>query len=291
MKDREIEDGEIKSGLIFCHGCDSRYKVLNFIPRFVQTDDYVDTFSFEWNKFYDVQIDILNNTDESERTFIEKTGLTPEQVKGKLILDAGIGAGRYAEIVSRWGGEVIGIDLSFAVDAAYKNIGRRPNAHIIQADIFQLPFKEESFDIVYCIGVLHHTPDTRKAFNKLIPLVKRSGEIAVFLYQKSVFNKFSDRWRMHTTRMSIKSLYYLSALAVPFKYIFKLPVIGPKLYYWFPMSLHNDPRYRWLDTFDWYAPKYQWKHTEEEVISWFEDAGLKDITKFDFPICIRGKKI
>jgi len=79
-------------------------------------------------------------------------------------------------------------------------------------------------------------------------------------------------------------------LAVPFKYAVKLPIIGPKLYYWFPMSLHDNPRFRWLDTFDWYAPKYQWKHTEEEVIHWFEEAGLKDIKKLDFPICVRGKK-
>lgn len=285
------ESGIIKEGKITCPKCNKSYEIKRSVPRFVKADYDVDTFSFEWNKFHDVQIDILNKTSDSKETFSKKTGFYKNDVKGKLILDAGIGAGRYADIVSQWGGEVIGIDLSFAVDAAQKNIGKRTNVHVMQADIFNLPLKNNIFDVIYSIGVLHHTPDTKKAFLSLLPYLKSGGEIAVYIYSKNLYNKYSDRWRKLTIKMPIKLLYYLTAMAIPAYHVFKMhPVYGNKIYKLFPMSLNENPRYRWLDTFDWYAPKYQWKHTEEEVLDWFHEAGLVEIQKFDFPICVRGKK-
>jgi SAM-dependent methyltransferase len=67
-----------------------------------------------------------------------------EKLKDKLVLDAGCGVGRFMEVVEKWGGNVVGVDLSFSVDAAFKNLGLKENVHIIQADIFDLPFKEGS---------------------------------------------------------------------------------------------------------------------------------------------------
>jgi uncharacterized protein YbaR (Trm112 family) len=144
LKNEEIEEGEIKSGLLVCSECKRTYTVKNYVPIFVLSDEYVDTFSFEWNKFYDVQIDILNNNVESEKTFQWKTGWSPKEINGKLILDVGIGAGRFADVATRWGGEVVGADLSLAVDAANKNIGKRDNINIIQADLFKLPLTKRT---------------------------------------------------------------------------------------------------------------------------------------------------
>jgi uncharacterized protein YbaR (Trm112 family) len=301
-KDLDLEtgteaQGEIIEGVLSCRSCQTRFPIRNGVPRFVQVDEYVDTFSFEWNRFHDVQIDILNATDESEKTFQGKTGWFPADLAVKRILDVGVGAGRFAEVVSRWGGEVVGVDLSFAVEAAYENVGKRENVHIVQANLFRLPFLEGTFDAMYSLGVLHHTPDTKKAFDAVVPYMKPGGEFAVFLYAYGHYSYFSDIWRKVTTRVPYKLIYYLTSLSVPLIYIYKLPFIGLALRLLFPMSQHANPRWRWLDTFDWYTPKYQHKHTWPEVYRWYIQNGLEDIYLMEesrefslLHINVRGKK-
>lgn len=290
LKKEIIENSEIKKGTLSCQECQKIFPIKDFIPRFVKLDSYTDSFSFEWNVFHDVQMDILNNTRESEETFIYKTGFMKEDVVGKVFLDAGIGAGRFADIVSRWEGEVIGFDLSYAVDAAHKNIGQRKNVHIVQADIFNPPFKRESFDHMYSIGVLHHTPDTKKAFESLVPLLKKGGAFAVFIYEKGVYHRYSDLWRKITVRLPLHLMYIISAIAIPLYYIHKIPFLGPALQFAFPTANWPKWKWRWLDTFDWYTPKYQWKHTYPEVYRWYKEGGFKDIELFDYPVCMKGYK-
>ncbi len=266
----------IERGELLCAQGHS-YSIENHIPRFVSSDKYVGNFSFEWNRFRTVQLDIFNGTTESEDTFQDSTGWTPDALKGKLVLDVGIGSGRFSEVASRWGATVVGIDLSTAVDAAYLNIGERPNVQIVQADIFSLPFKPEVFDAIFSIGVLHHTPDTRQAFDSLVPLLKPGGEIAVWLYAEYFrLSQFpSDMIRKFTAHMPERLVYYLSWLPVP---LYHLPrFLRVPLFKFFMFSLHPNAEWRWLDTFDWYSPKFAWKHSYPEVFQWCRDRGLKDI--------------
>lgn len=287
-------NGEIEAGYLRCSGCAASHPVRNFIPRFVASDEYADSFGFEWNRFREVQIDVLRQTDESERTFAEKTGLAAGDLQGKLVLDAGAGAGRFSEVASRWGAaDVIAVDLSSAVDACYQNIGKRPNVHIIQADLFKLPLRPMSLDIVYSIGVLHHTPDTKRAFQSVSRYPKPQGLLAVYIYPQSWGRyKGSDLLRKITTRLPKILLYYVSWLAVPLYYLYRVPLIGSALRLLIPISMHPQWRWRWLDTFDWYSPKYQWKHTYPEVFRWFADAGFTQIEPLETrdPICMRAVK-
>ena len=99
------------------------------------------------------------------------------------MLEIGCGAGPYPDICANYynAKEVIGIDLSRAVDAAYENVGKNKNVTVIQADLFKLPFKVK-FDTVYSLGVLHHTPDTKKAFFSIANFVKEGGILSIWLY-------------------------------------------------------------------------------------------------------------
>ena len=286
---KEKEFNEIKEGNLHCKKCSLDYAIKSFIPRFVETDAYVDNFSFEWHTHRSTQLDSQTGTKESTENFKRITGFDLNDLVGKLVLDSGCGSGRYSEVAANAGAEVVAIDLSFAVDAAWTNLGKRKNVHILQADIFKLPFRNETFDYIFSLGVLHHTPDCKGAFMHLPPLLKKEGKISIFVYSKKAHFLATDVLRVATTRMDKKHLYSLCRTVVePVYTLTKIPLIG------FPfrafISTHPSKEWRALDTFDWYSPKYQSKHSHDEVVAWFTEAGLTEIKKLDFPTAVTGRK-
>lgn len=286
------EGPEIVEGSLPCRGCGVAYPIHRSVPRFVKTDAYASSFGRQWNWFRTVQLDSLNGTNESERTLEATTGWGDEDYNGRLVLDAGVGAGRFAEIVAKKGGEVVGIDLTTAVDAAYMNIGRHEKVHLVQADIFTMPFRDGTFDLAYAIGVLHHTPDPRIAFERVASAVKKGGGFAVYLYSgHGLAHHFPDLIRKVTTRLPLRLMFPISAISIPLYYLYRLPIAGKVLHLLCPISLHPNWRWRWLDTFDWYTPKYQWKSLYPEVFRQFRTSGFLDIEVFDDPIRMRGTKI
>ena len=72
---------------------------------------YAASFGFQWHRYQQVQLDHDERRIE-DGDFRMKTGLRPEELGGKLVLDVGCGMGRFAEVATRWGGRVIGVDLS-----------------------------------------------------------------------------------------------------------------------------------------------------------------------------------
>jgi len=173
---------EIWEGMLGC-ACGKSFPIEGGIPRFVPTDDHVRGFSFQWRKHWQTQLD-SNSRRESEETFVLSTGFTSEELAGKRVLDVGCGMGRFADVVSRMGAEVVGVDLSYAIESAHANIGSRSNVHFAQANLFQLPFPKKTFDYIFSIGVLHHTSDCQGAVLGLIPFLKEGGNLAVWVYPK-----------------------------------------------------------------------------------------------------------
>ncbi len=281
----------IKEGFLICQ-CKKGYPIKNHIPRFVESEDYTESFGFEWKIHSKTQLDSANQNGTSEKMFRSRIDFPLEQLKGQLVLDAGCGMGRYAEVVARYGGIMIGVDRSQAVEVAFDNIGSLGNVHVIQADLFHLPFEENAFDFIYSYGVLHHTPNAQKAFAQLPPLLKRGGRLSIFVYDN--YNKAivysSDFWRKLTTRLPRRLLYYLCALSIPLYYLYRLPLIGGALKGIFVISMEKNWRWRWLDTFDWYSPRYQSKHTHAEVYRWFEKEGLHEVKVFERGVTLMGTK-
>jgi SAM-dependent methyltransferase len=282
---------------LVCLNCSRQYPIVKGVPRFVDQQFYAGSFGFQWLKHNKTQLDDENSR-RSEKDFILRTRLEPADLAGKVVLDVGCGMGRYAEVATRWGARVVGIDLSQAVEAAASNLADR-EATILQADAFSLPFAPESFDCIYSLGVLHHTPDCERAVKGLARFLKPGGTLAVWLY--SAYNpwyRMSDVYRNLTRRMSPRLLHGLCYGAIPLygvhQVLGKIPLAGRPLSgalrYMIPMSFNADPQWRVLDTFDWYSPWYQSKHTYEQVFRWFESCGLHDLTVGDVPVAVRGRK-
>jgi SAM-dependent methyltransferase/uncharacterized protein YbaR (Trm112 family) len=289
---------DVETGSLTCDACSVPFPIVRGIPRFVGSDKYVGSFSYEWNRWNQVQLDIANGRTESEETFAEKTSFTPAELKGKLVLDVGCGAGRFLDVASRWGAHVIGIDLSFAVEASQRNVGHRPNVSVIQADVFRLPFRDGTFDAIFSIGVLHHSRDTREAFLQLPQLLKNGGDLAVWLYyyQDEVYNAASDFWRAVLRPFPTSVVYAWSWLLVTlFSSLWARPVMSRHpwghLRRVLPVNTHPDRHWRMLDTFDWYSPRYQDKDcSPARVLGWCREGGIRDVQILDFPTSIRGRR-
>lgn len=282
---------EVLSGFLKC-SCGKQHPITNGIPRFVKNDSYLDSFSLEWNIHQKTQLDSYSGMPVSEGQMQNRLSNGINNLRGKLVLDAGCGIGRFAEIAAKYGAEVVCVDLSYSVEIAYRNIGKLPNIHIIQADILDMPFKDSIFDLIYSFGVLHHTPDARRAFGSIPKFLKQSGELSIFVYasySKAIVYS-SAFWRVITTRIPKRLLYCLSYVSVPLYFLYKIPVIGMVGKALLPIPMINNWKWRVLDTFDWYSPKYQSKHTHWEVFDWFEENGIKDIRIYPGEVTMSGFK-
>lgn len=275
---------------------EQRYRVQNGIPRFVQDTNYADNFGMQWNHFRKTQLDSYSRQTISADRFWKATGWTPDEVRGKWVLDAGCGAGRFAEIALGAGANVVALDYSSAVDACKANLRHFENLHVVQGDIYALPFEPESFDFVYSLGVLQHTPDVRRAFFSLPPMVRKGGKICTDYYWRRFPTMLHMKYLLRpiTTRMSQSALFALLEIWVPLllpisQALGKVPVLGrglkrlvPVADYTgvFPLTDKQLAEWALLDTFDMLAPKYDNPQTARGVRSWLEGAGLTNVEVF-----------
>lgn len=267
------------SGRLICNVCSRTFPVVQGVPR-LAGEGYVASFGRQWNRYE------VARPDEDEAVFRVKTGLDPSSLAGRLVLDAGCGGGRYARLLGERGARVLGVDLSDAVEKAAE-IGRPfPDVAIVQADLLDLPVAEAAFDLVFSIGVLHHSPDPRRAFAQIARRVKPGGTLAVWLYRR---NTPPQEWvnsglRAVTTRLPARVLEpACAALGV----MGAIPVVKQTLNKVANFSNHPDWTLRVCDNFDWYAPRYQSHHTVAELKDWFAEEGFDDLR--ELPPARRGR--
>jgi SAM-dependent methyltransferase len=106
--------------------------------------------------------------------------------KGRRVLEIGVGLGTDFVRFVRTGADAVGIDLTEAavesVRARLAGDGLEAELHV--ADAESLPFPDESFDLVYSWGVLHHTPNTGRALDEVRRVLRPGGEARIMLYSR-----------------------------------------------------------------------------------------------------------
>jgi 2-polyprenyl-3-methyl-5-hydroxy-6-metoxy-1,4-benzoquinol methylase len=297
----------IETGTLVTSDGTHRYPIRNGIPRFVPESNYADSFGMQWNQFRETQLDSHSGHPISADRFWQSTGWSPSELRGQWVLDAGCGSGRFAEVALSAGAKVVAMDLSSAVDATYANLKHHENLHIVQANIYHLPFAPGAFSHVYSLGVLQHTPDVGKAFHALPPLVQTGGKLAVDYYGKTWKSALLPKYwlRPVTKRLPKPALFSVLQKAVPLmlpisRALNSVPVLGfalkrivPVVDYDGMLPLTEKQRREWalLDTFDMFAPEYDHPQTAATARRWMESAGMKDIEVLNAGhLVARGRK-
>jgi 2-polyprenyl-3-methyl-5-hydroxy-6-metoxy-1,4-benzoquinol methylase len=267
--------------------------VIDYIPRFVELSYYADNFGMQWNLFSRTQLDSYSNLSVSSDRFYSATNWNKSDLFNKWVLDIGCGAGRFAEIALGAGANVVALDYSNSVDACYKNLLNHKNLHIVQGDIYSLPFGKETFDFVYSLGVLQHTPNVAQSFQCLLPVLKSGGSLCVDFYEKSWKSIFLPKYwiRPFSKHIPKNTLLSILKIAVPPLLLIslvlnKIPFIGKYLKRLVPVANHfeglnlrDNQLAEWalLDTFDWFSPAFDNPQSAKTVLKWFQDSNFTNI--------------
>ena len=184
--------------------------IVDGIPRFVAPeDDYAGSFGFQWNTWANSRSDSRNPGYTIRKHILERTKFDTYPLEDTTILECGMGGGDDTEVLLTLPfAEVHSFDLSNAVDRGNKYL-KDPRLQISQASIFDIPYPDQAFDVVYCHRVLQHTPDPARALRSICKKVKPGGILFAHSYKRSF--KYMCEWRYKyrwlTKRLGLKFNY------------------------------------------------------------------------------------
>ena len=333
-------EDDVLLGTLICCGCGATFPVSGGIPRLLpvgaggekgsagspapETGPHrtAATFGYEFSRFSQP------NREDNRMLFFRKTGIDPDfyrhvkfsrngdsvidsppgyrpdggLLSGKWALDLGCGMGRFADVARDYAREVVGLDMSLAVDTAQSRYGQYRNVHFIQGDILSPPLRRESFDFVYSLGVLHHTSSTWLGFQKAASLCRPGGHLAVWVYPPGYWNGairggVAKTLRLFTKRLSPRQLHAFCALLYPLGALQlrlatrKWSKLLGSLFFLVPVP-RDQVRGR-VDLgviYDYYSPHYVWTHTSEEVFEWYLESGFDDVRILPVETALIGRK-
>lgn len=316
---------EIISGALVCKACQKKYLIVRGVPIILNEKKLKDFYKTKknwenwWKKIRDKSdIDVYNRLWVQALKNLKGEPLyKPEHLKGKVVLDAGCGVGRHIKSdFSKYGcKEIIGVDLGNQVFEA-KRLNDTPNIHFVQADLQNLPFKKEVFDVITSRGVLHHTPNPKLFFIKISKHLKVGGMMAIYVYHKEW-----DYFKAHKKSLFLDAMYAGGVLIwqsirklvsrMPhlvirwFAYLMAVKAtiegglqknkitrpIGKVLRFIPPFAyLGINFHERVVRNYDHYSATFNFFQSIEEVIDWFKTAKFNNIEVTSVPVSMRGVK-
>jgi SAM-dependent methyltransferase len=177
-----------------CHGDalvsarGQRYPIVEGIPRFVPQENYAKAFGEQWIRFPRTQLDSETGLRLSRDRLERCLGHPLSELAGQLVLEAGSGAGRFTELLLQSGATLDSFDYSSAVSANAQNNGAHPKLCLVQADVRQMPFPREMYDLVVCLGVVQHTPNPEETLRALWSRVRPGGRLVFDHYRFKIRN-------------------------------------------------------------------------------------------------------
>lgn len=276
-----------------CLKCETTYGatdgVLRMLSRAARADGTrqrtSNSFAYEWSAFGGMRPEWEQNFRDYLRP------VTPEQLKGELILDVGAGSGRHSFHAAQAGASVVALDGGPAIDVARRNLPAE--VATVQADADALPFTPGTFDVVMCIGVLHHLADPPSTLRSLTEIVRPGGRVHIYVYWQP-----PTRWHQTLLRLVSQIRRVTTRLPHPILHAFCYPIavllntafVGPY------RALRHRPRSRRFaealplrtyadyplgvlvnDQFDRFSAPIERRYRADEVREMMHDAGLTEI--------------
>lgn len=156
------------------------------LPPVIGEQFVLRSFSKEWLDYSYDGVIWEWSYDDRKALFLAEIGWEPVSPSPCRFIEIGCGLGLVTAFsVEYFQGEAVGVDLSLAAMRAANRYKDHPFLHFVQASLWQLPFALEAFDLVYSHGVLHHTHDTRKAFQNIASLCKSGGRVYIWVYGRN----------------------------------------------------------------------------------------------------------
>ncbi len=254
-----------ENGELVCEECDYRFKITDNIPQLFWPHEENKTAGdvTEIVKAFYEETPFPNYDDhDSVRSLIEKSrrGLYARRLDETIpynstILDAGCGTGQLSNFLGISCRQVIGSDMclnSLKLSEAFRKEHGLNRVRFMQMNLFRPALRPESFDVVICAGVLHHTADPYGGFKSLVPLVKPGGHIIIGLY--NTYGRLLTDFRRQLFRLTNGRARWID------------PALRRG-------GMSAEKRRAWFA--DQYRNPHESKHTIGEVLGWFDETDLK----------------
>jgi SAM-dependent methyltransferase len=261
------------------------------------TSNYADAFGLQWKTFRKTQLDSHTRTtlsrDRARRCIGEEWWQRLNADNRLHVLEVGCGAGRFTEILLSLGVHVTSVDFSEAVDANQLNFPQDARHRIIQGDVRQLPFEKHGFDVVFCLGVIQHTPSPEDTIAALYSQVKPGGLLVIdhYTYSLSEFTKTELLIRPLFCRLSpeagLRWTHRLVDLFLPLHKAVRrsrvaqalLSRVSPVLAYYHALPLDDGLQAEWalLDTHDSLTDRFKHFRTRRQIRAILEAFGAEQI--------------
>lgn len=311
--DLDIElqiDDEVAEGVLRGHACEHRFTVSGGIPRLLDTADeashVAESFGFEWDRFHRGAFEsdtVFGLTaDQDRRSFFEGLDISPADLVGALVLDAGCGSGRLTVDLARRHPEAtfVALDINPAIEHVFRASLDLPNLHVVRGSVLSPPFRAGLFDYVWSNGVIHHTGDTRGAFDALAAKTRTGGRAYLWVYERKPSPLVALRRLLAPLRphdWDRRVLYaFCWTVSVPTWLAVKL--LAPlrrssrvrsssRLRV---LTRDREMRELVLTWFDVLSPQHRDVFSEDEMEGWFREQGFTDLSRYWWPVGISGTR-